>query len=105
MRILTVENKETKLFATVYPNEERETVILLHGGPGVPDNLTNVAELLAVNFQVISFHQRGTKLSPCSNGDYSIESYLTDIDSKAANFNILKFHLFGHSWGGLYAQI
>jgi proline iminopeptidase len=105
MKTLTVENKETKLFVSVYPNEKRETIILLHGGPGVPDNLTRVAELLEDNFQIISFHQRGTSLSPCSNRDYSIDSYLTDIDSIARNFNIRKFHLFGHSWGGLYAQI
>ena len=105
MRTLTIENNEATLFVTVYPNEGHETIMLLHGGPGVPDNLTKVAESLADNFQIVGFHQRGTGLSPCRNRDYSIESYLTDIDSIAKYFKIQKFHLFGHSWGGLYAQI
>jgi proline iminopeptidase len=105
MRTLTIENKDVTLFVTVYPNEGRETIMLLHGGPGVPDNLTKVAELLADNFQIVGFHQRGTGLSPCRNRDYSIERYLTDVDSIAQYFKIREFHLFGHSWGGLYAQI
>ena len=32
MMTLTIENKEAQLFTTMYPNEKRETVILLHGG-------------------------------------------------------------------------
>lgn len=105
MKTLTIPNKDTHLFASVYPNEGRETVLLLHGGPGVPDNLTEVAELLVDNFQVICFHQRGTALSPCQNKDYSMEGYLSDIECLANYFSLQKFHLFGHSWGGLYAQI
>lgn len=105
MRTLTIQNSDTDLFVSIYPNEGRETVILLHGGPGVPDDLTPVAELLSDHFQVIGFHQRGTRLSPCRTNDYSIERYLTDIDIVANHFSLSRFHLFGHSWGGLYAQI
>jgi proline iminopeptidase len=35
----------------------------------------------------------------------SIDEYLADIDVVARHFGVQKFHLFGHSWGGLYAQI
>ncbi len=105
METLTIKNTDTNLFVTVYPNKGHETILLLHGGPGVPDNLTTVAELLAPSFQVISFHQRGTGLSSCSSQNFSMESYLTDIESIARYFSLNKIHLFGHSWGGLYAQI
>lgn len=100
-----VDNKGDKLFTMIYPNEGKETVILLHGGPGFPSDLTEVAEILAEKYQVITFHQRGTKKSPCSTGDYSMKAYLSDIEAIARHFNLQTFHLWGHSWGGLYAQI
>lgn len=104
MEIL-VGNKDVRLYTTIYPNTGKETVILLHGGPGVPDGLDPVAAHLSQFFQVITFHQRGTLSSPCYSGKYSMERYILDIDAIAAHFDIEKFHLFGHSWGGLYAQI
>lgn len=100
-----LDNKGDKLFTTIYPNEGKDTVILLHGGPGFPSNLTEVAETLSIKYQVITFHQRGTKKSPCKSNDYSIDSYISDVDCIATYFKLEKFHLFGHSWGGLYAQI
>ena len=102
---ILIRNKDTSLYTTVYPNSGKETVLLLHGGPGVPENLEPVAGFLARHFQVISFHQRGTLNSPCSSGSYSMGHYISDIDSIAAHFKLQQFHLFGHSWGGLYAQI
>ncbi|HEY8780776.1 MAG TPA: alpha/beta hydrolase [Mucilaginibacter sp.] len=105
MKTTILNNKKTKLFAKIYPKSNCESVVLLHGGPGVPDDLTMIAEFLSGKFQVITFHQRGTGMSPCSDKDYAIESYLSDIDCIANHFEIDKFHLFGHSWGGLYAQI
>jgi len=34
-----------------------------------------------------------------------MDAYISDIETIAAYCNVKKFHLFGHSWGGLYAQI
>ncbi|AKD05078.1 alpha/beta hydrolase [Pontibacter korlensis] len=104
MEIL-VANQATRLYTVTYPNKGKETVILLHGGPGVPDGLDPVAEYLSRYFQVITFHQRGTLNSPCYSNEYSMDRYLSDIDSIAERFDLEKFHLLGHSWGGLYAQI
>lgn len=98
-------NKDTELFTTVYPNKGKETVILLHGGPNVPEEVGLLTEFLSQEFQVIYFHQRGTLKSPCPSGDFSMASYISDIDSIASHYNLQKFHLFGHSWGGLYAPI
>ena len=102
---MLIDGKNAKLFTTVYPKENAETIILLHGGPGVPDDLTLVAQHLSASYQIITFHQRGTKRSPVSKPDFTMKSYLLDIESISAYFKLAKFHLFGHSWGGLYAQI
>ena len=100
-----IDNNGDKLFSTIYLNPNKETVILLHGGPGFPSDLKEVVELLKDSFQVITFHQRGTKKSPCPSKVYSMKAYLSDIDCVAKFYGITKFHLWGHSWGGLYAQI
>lgn len=100
-----IDNSGDKIFTTIWPNPSRETVILLHGGPGFPDDLLDTVELLKRDFQLITFHQRGTKKSACQSKDYSMDVYISDIDSVADFYNLSAFHLFGHSWGGLYAQI
>lgn len=33
---MLIESTSAKLFTVVYPKQRAETVILLHGGPGVP---------------------------------------------------------------------
>jgi proline iminopeptidase len=98
-------NKGDQLYSTIYQNPNKETIILLHGGPAFPDDLKEVVEILKDNFQIITFHQRGTKKSPCLSNDFSINAYVSDIEVVAMYYKITKFHLWGHSWGGLYAQI
>lgn len=105
MTTVVIDNNGNKLHSKVYLNKDKETIILLHGGPGVPDDLLPVVDLLKDTFQVITFHQRGTKLSPCINHDYSMNAYVNDIQSIKKHFKLTSFHLWGHSWGGLYAQI
>src|SRR5579863_3926067 len=105
MSTCIIDNKGDKLFATYQACPGSETVILLHGGPGFVEDLSVIAAKLATNFQVIQFDQRGTTRSPCGSGDYSMDAYVSDIDAIAFQFMLQKFHLFGHSWGGLYAQV
>ena len=100
-----VDNKGDQLFTHFYENKGQETVILLHGGPGFPNDLEEVANVLKEAFQVIVFHQRGTQQSPCSSKDYSLNAYISDVETIRQHFQIGKFHLWGHSWGGLYAQV
>ncbi len=100
-----IDNNGDKLFSTIYPNTKQETIILLHGGPGFPSDLSEVVEILKDRFQIITFHQRGTKKSLCSSKDYSMKAYISDVNAVAKFYNIQKFHLWGHSWGGLYAQM
>ena len=100
-----IDNNGDHLFSTIYQNSTAETILLLHGGPGFPSDLVEVVAVLKKHFQVITFHQRGTALSPCKSGDYSINAYLSDIEAVRTFYGIDTFHLWGHSWGGLYAQI
>jgi pimeloyl-ACP methyl ester carboxylesterase len=102
---LLIESTSAKLFTIIYPKQKAETVILLHGGPGVPMDFSPIAEQLSRKYQVIAFDQRGTGRSPVNGATYSIDEYLKDIDAVAQHFGVDKFNLFGHSWGGLYAQI
>jgi len=102
---LLIESVSAKLFTVVYPKQNAETVVLLHGGPGVPIDFSPIAEQLSRNYQVITFDQRGTGRSPATGATYSIDEYLKDIDAITQHFGVNKFHLFGHSWGGLYGQI
>lgn len=102
---LLIQSKNAKLFTVIYRKQNAETVILLHGGPGVPMDDSPIAEQLLQKYQVITFEQRGTGRSPTAEATYSIEEYLDDLNVIADHFGVEKFHLFGHSWGGLYAQI
>ncbi|WP_161542960.1 alpha/beta fold hydrolase [Streptococcus sanguinis] len=100
-----IQNGSDQLYTVCYPNPDKETIILLHGGPGTPDDFKLFIPKLEKDYQLIVFHQRGTRKSPCLSGDYSMEAYIADINTIADHFNVDKFHLLGHSWGGLYAQI
>lgn len=102
---INIENQGVTLNTTVYAKADAETVILLHGGPGVPNEMKEVANLLSEQYQVIFFEQRGTGNSRCSDCSYTMNDYISDIDAIAAFFDLNEFHLYGHSWGGLYAQI
>ncbi len=104
-RQFSLQSGNALLNVRFYPNPGRETVILLHGGPGVPDEMTEVRETLQPFMQVISFDQRGTGPGDHRRCTYRIDDYLLDIRNIAAYFRLTTFSLFGHSWGGLYAQL
>lgn len=100
-----IKNGKAELSLKIYSNENSETIILLHGGPGVPDDMLEVVEQLKDRYRVITFEQRGVGLSECNGCGYKMEDYISDIDVISKYLKIDSFHLFGHSWGGLYAQI
>ena len=84
--------------------ENKETILLLHGGHRVPDYLDKVADFLGERYKAISYDQRGIGNSVASRETYSVDEFIGDIDSVVDSVNIEKFHLFGHSWGGILAQ-
>ncbi len=100
-----VKNGNVTLNLTIYSGDIIETIILLHGGPGVPDDMIEVVNILKDKYRVITFEQRGVGLSECNGGRFTMNDYISDIDAILKYFNLNEFHLLGHSWGGLYAQI
>jgi len=101
----TIHSGSCSIEARLYPITGAETVILLHGGPGVPADMTEVREILNQKYQVITFDQRGTGTGDHRKCTYMIPDYLQDVNNLAGFFSLPAFHLFGHSWGGLYAQL
>ncbi len=103
--IFSIQSGNCSIAANLYAKQEADTLILLHGGPGVPDEMTEVRELVSRKYQVITFDQRGTGAGDHRNCTYTMADYIQDINNLAAFFKLSAFHLFGHSWGGLYAQL
>lgn len=102
---ILVESGTARLWTTIYPRSGAETVILLHGGPGLPGNFSSLLSRLRPRYQVIHFDQRGTGRSPVKEADYTLAAYIDDLNALGEHFEVSSFHLFGHSWGGLYAQL
>lgn len=95
----------SSLFYNIEGKNNTEEILLLHGGPGVPDYLGSVEDSLKDNFKTIRFDQRGTGGSQSINNEYEIAQYLSDIDSIIDHLQIKQVHIFGHSWGGLLGQL
>ena len=103
-RTLFIKNKNARLCVRVW-SDHGEPVIMLHGGPGMPDYLMPVAGLLTQDLKVITYDQHGSGASSCGNGEYRFERHVNDLAAVAAELGLDCFHLFGHSWGGLLAQL
>ncbi len=102
---ISIPSGNAVLQVSFYPRPQSDTVIMLHGGPGVPDEMTEVRDWLCQTMQVIHFNQRGVDEENCKSCTFTMDDFVKDINHIANRFHIEKFHLFGHSWGGLYAQL
>jgi len=105
MKTIIVNSGNAALSVTIYNPHNEETIMLLHGGPGLPDYLEDIAIFLCQNFRVITFDQRGAGQSKLNGHAFSIDDYVDDINTIAEALDIRTFHVFGHSWGGLLAQL
>ena len=57
-------------------------IVFLSGGPGMPDYLGEIAELVPGR-RVVTYDQRGTGGSAVTNGDYSTEAHVADLETVA----------------------
>ncbi len=81
-----------------------EPIVFLSGGPGMPDYLEEVAKLVPGR-RVVTYDQRGTGGSTVTDGDYSIDAHVADLEQLREHLGAERLHLFGHSWGGMLAQL
>ena len=70
-RTIEVSSSGARLAVRDHPGEGTP-VVLLHGGPGVPDYLEPVAQMLAPPHRAITFDQRGVGASACLNDRYGM---------------------------------
>jgi proline iminopeptidase/L-proline amide hydrolase len=80
-------------------------VLFLHGGPG-GSHLGMVGALpLADSRGVILYDQLDSGLSdrPGDRANWTVERFVSEIDSMRAAFGLERFHLSGTSWGGTLA--
>lgn len=107
-------NKNNESFADVETNNftftcrvggmenDKETVILLHGFPETSRMWTDFIDVLNnEGYRIIAPDQRGYSKGarPSKVSDYTIDKLSQDIINIANEFNIDKFHLVGHDWG------
>lgn len=73
-------------------------VVLLHGGPGLPDYLGDVAPMVADLAPVYRYDQRGTGRSPWW-GPHSFARHVDDLAELLDAWDVPKAVLIGHSYG------
>jgi proline-specific peptidase len=82
-------------------------LLVLHGGPGVPhDYLEPLAALAATGRQVVFYDQLGCGSSdrPGDSELWTVDVFLDELDAMTAALELERFHLLGHSWGGMLAM-
>ena len=79
-------------------------VVFISGGPGMPDYLGDVSDLLTDRW-VVRYDQRGTGASVARDDDYSCAAHIGDLELLRQKLGVEKLALFGHSWGGCLAQL
>lgn len=77
------------------------TLVLCHGGPGLWDNLDDLAALLAELFMVWTYDQRGCGRSAGRDGPYTIARFVADLDSVRQATGYDRVVVGGHSWGAV----
>jgi len=77
---------------------QRLPLVMLHGGPGVPDYLAPVAEIIDDRCLVHRYDQRGTGGSPWE-GDHTIARHVQDLASLLDAWGHDRVVLLGHSFG------
>uniref|UniRef100_A0A7S2HXY1 AB hydrolase-1 domain-containing protein n=1 Tax=Helicotheca tamesis TaxID=374047 RepID=A0A7S2HXY1_9STRA len=81
-------------------------IVVLHGGPSIPsDYLYPLVEHVPSNRAIVFFDQLGCGKSsmPDDINAYSIKEAVNDLEVVLKNLGIRRFHLYGHSYGGIVA--
>lgn len=77
-----------------------KTIILLHGGPSLYGYMMDLGEVLAENFKVVDYAQRGAVENPSPTELLTMEQHVEDLDEIVEQVKGEgKVILLGHSWG------
>lgn len=91
------------------PSDPVETVVLLHGGPGISERYMEpiVPFVDDGRRRIVSYDQRGTGLSICDSDDpvdYGLDAHASDLTRVIETLAVGPVHLLGHSWGSIIAM-
>lgn len=79
-------------------------MITIHGGPGMQsDYLWELERFSSRQLSVVSYDQHGTGRSQPSDMDYTMGSYIAELEEVVELTGYRQVILFGHSWGALVA--
>lgn len=78
-------------------------LVLCHGGPGLWDDLEDLATLLGDLFTVWTYDQRGCGRSAGRQGPYSVSRFVADLDAVRRATGSERIVVGGHSWGAVLA--
>lgn len=76
-------------------------LVLCHGGPGLWDNIDDLAALLAESFTVWTYDQRGCGRSAGREGPHTISRFVADLDAVREATGYGHVIVGGHSWGAV----
>lgn len=83
-----------------------ETLVILHGGPGVSHSYLNrMGELAGNDLRVVFYDQLGSGKSdkPEDKSLYYVQRYSDDLEVLLKKLGLGRVHLYGQSWGGMLA--
>mmetsp|Transcript_15251 Transcript_15251/g.28709 ORF Transcript_15251/g.28709 Transcript_15251/m.28709 type:complete len:322 (-) Transcript_15251:93-1058(-) len=102
-------NKSFNLSYSMYNphllSSDKKPIIFIHGGPGIPSNYLKPLANMVKDRTVILYDQVGCGKSsePADINAYSIAFATDDLEKLISRIGLKKFHLVGHSFGGLIA--
>jgi len=86
-------------------DKEGTPLLCLHGGPGAPHDYLKPLERLSDERPVILYDQLG-----CGNSDnphdvnfFTVEKYVSELESVIKALKLSKVHIMGQSWGSILA--
>lgn len=102
----TVESGGARLHVETHGDSGAEDVVIaIHGGPGLSlESLDDLKPLAGEDRLLVRYDQRGSgdSIAP-TDGDFSLQSHIEDIEAVRRSTGADKVDLIGRSWGGLLA--
>lgn len=85
-----------------------QPLLIINGGPGMNSNgFEQLAIILSGKYQTIIYDQRGTgksRLNVLDTSTITMKLMLDDVEALRKHFNLKKWSLLGHSFGGIIAS-
>jgi proline-specific peptidase len=81
-------------------------LLVVHGGPGIPHEYVSGLARLADEREVVFWDQLGCGRSECPSNPalWTMDRSVAEMAAVVRGLGLERFHIFGHSWGGMLAQ-